>query len=482
MASKKLVNLEVERACISAAINYQEQLVDVLPFIGEGHFDLKTHQVIFSVIKLFASRGEKFDVTLLTEKLKTLGVNLVNGIEVLDYLQSLKGGDYIQESSMMVYFKLLQKYANAREIYKTGEKLQRFVEENIEKTSSELIIGSEKVFAEKIETFKTDNEPEDLLDGMKERIEGLGNDQEEIGIRNPHKRFRDYFGDFLPGRVYFLGAPTGIGKTTWLMDLVKKVTKPDEIIALYLDTELTKEQEQDRYLSSISDVNEAYIRSGKFRLDAKMTQKIRSQWDTIESRKGTIYHEYVGRKGIDEIISICRRFKYKHSGVNKNGVKKKIIFVFDYLKGKEGMKDAFGSFTEMLDQADKLKVASVELDSPFLTAGQLNQNHTLALSSGMANVVDLLAFLKKKEPEKLQRDGPKHGTHYVEFKKSRVQGEKAMGFQDLVQLPDGNYEPMYINFEFKNFHVEEVSTLFDVVETLKSGEVDMKPESTEDPF
>lgn len=473
MVSKKLLNLEVERACISAAINYQEQLVDVLPFIGEGHFDQKAHQVIFSVIKLFASRGEKFDVTLLTEKLKSLGVGQVNGLEVLEYLQSLKSGEYISETSMMKYFQLLQKYSNAREIVKTAQKMVAFVEENIEKTSSELILGTEKIFAEKVDTFKVDNEPEDLLEGLKERIEDLGNNQEETGIRNPHPRFRDYFGDFLPGRLYFIGAPTGIGKTTFLMDIVAKVTIPNEIIALYLDTELTKEQEQDRLLSNFSGVNEAYIRSGKFRLDSKMTQKIRDQWNIIEEKKGAIYHQYVGRKGIDEIISICRRFRYKHND-------KKVIFVFDYLKGKEGMKDAFGSYTEMLDQADKLKVASQELKSPFLTAGQLSQQHTLSLSTGMANVVDFLGFLKKKEPEKLQRDGLKHGTHYLENKKSRVQGEKAMGFQDLVKMPDGSYEPMYINYSFDSFRVEEVSTLFDVVKSIESGEHELEPQEQEE--
>jgi len=459
----KLHSEEIERACISSSINFQEDVVDVLTFIHEDHFYFRAHKTIFLVIKNFVISGQKFDRVILTDRIKGMGLSKVEDIDIADYINALSSISAVKRENFLDYFKTLHKFHNARTLVKTSEEIAEFVRKNIGGTSQELIGGAESIFSKKIEAYSNDEDPVDMLDGLKERIELLGNEPREDGIKNPYPVFQRFYGDLPDGRVIFIAAPTGIGKTTLLQDMMRKITVPGEIIALYLDSELTKEQEQTRLVSSLSGVKEYYISTGKYRYDAGMLAKVRAIWPEIEKRKKTCFHKYIGRKNIDEVISICRRFKYKHHD-------KRIVIFYDYLKAKTGMTNGFESFAQMQDEADKIKVLSNELKCPIIVAGQINnRSNELALSSGIENVVDIMAFLFKKTAEEIARDGNNFGTHKLTIRKSRMQGADAPGFQDICKLPSGEWERLYINYDFQNFSVEEKGCLLDVIDMLNGN-------------
>lgn len=464
MSKKSFNSPEIERACLSAAINFQKKIVDVLPFVTEDYFDFDPHRIIFSTIKHLALSGKTFDFVLLVDRVKSLGLVNVEGIDIGDYINSLAKLDSISEDSFIEYYGHLTKYYNAREILKTSKKIAEFVSKNIGGTSSELILGAERIFGEKINKYESDNEPKDFFEGLREKIELRGNEPTEDGIENPFPEMKRLFGNFLPGGLYVFAAPAKNGKSTFLQFIQNAISSPEECITLYLDTELSLDEEQNRYVASNADIQEYYIRTGKFRFDHEMTNKVRGVWNKTEHKKNCVYHLYVAGKPIDEIRSICRRWYYKHV---KKGVKMAIFLDYIKLTG-EKVSESWKEYQVIGEKVDKLKQLAQELKLPIITAIQTNAQKDVAMSQQIRWFCSMLAFLVKKDPSEIGRDGDKFGTHRLTVTESRSQGIDGMGFNDLVKMPDGSFERFFINFEFNNFKVKEKGTLIDIVENQQS--------------
>jgi replicative DNA helicase len=473
---KYLYSLETEKACLGSAIKYQQELPDILPLIGVDDFYFSAHKTIYSCIKNLASDGKVFDTVLLTSQLQSLGLSNIDGIDIHDYVSSLANLDGVARASFYEHFKTLHKYYNARKLVDSAKEQIKFVEANLDKNSSDLIGGVEKIFASEVNTYQQDNEPIDLCASLKEEIEGRGNTPQEDGIVNPYEQFRRFFGNFLFGALYVFCAPAKNGKSTLLSDLAKKCTKKDEVKCLYLDTELTTIQQKNRLAASLSGVNEYYIRTGKYRLDAEMTRKVRAIWPTVEKMIGCMDHIYVAGKPIDEIVSMVRRWYFKNI---RKGMKALIIYDYIKLTG-EKVSDSWKEYQVIGEKATKLKDLAQELKSPILAAIQTNQGGNVAMSSQIKWFADLVAIFRKKEPDEIQKDGPQFGTHRMEITESRNQGEDAMGFTDIVKMPSGEYERFRLNFELKNFAVEEKGSLMDVAEFMANHSVKLADEVPEE--
>jgi replicative DNA helicase len=469
----KLHSQEVERACLSAAIRFPERLIDVLTIIGEDHFNFEAHKLIFHALRGTIQDNQKVDSLLLTDKIKTLGLSNIEGVDIADYIKSLKNLNGINEDAFLEYYTNLHKYYNARELFKVGKRIQKFVEANLDKKSSEMIAGVEKIFGEKINTYQRDNEPVDLFKDLKDDIEAAGNEPKEDGIMNPYKNFREFYGNFLLGALYIFCAPFKNGKSTLLLDIARKVSAPGKIKVLYLDTELSTKAVKYRLASSLSGVNEYYIRTGKYRLDKNMTESVRKIWSTVEEMIGSIDHLYVAGKPIDEIISMVRRWKFKN--ISKGMTP---LVIYDYIKlTGEKVTEFWKEHQVIGEKADKLKQLAQEIGGPIIAAMQTNAQNEISMSKQIAWFCDQCCIFRKKDVDEIQKEGPDFGTHKLKMVASRQQGEKAMGFDDIVKMPDGSYEQFYFNFKFENFTLEEKGTVLDVATALESGRIDIDDHS-----
>lgn len=479
MVSRKLYDENTERACIAAAINFQEQLVDVFTLVSEEHFYLKAHQTIFSAIKSFVLNGIKFDVVILTEKLITLGLKHIEDLDIIDYIYAIKSSDSINESAMMGYFQLLHKYFHARSLIKTSKKIEEFVYENQDKTAKDLVFGVEKIFSEKVNQFQSDDSPVDLVAGLEEKIELLGNEPKVEGLRNPYPTMRKLYGDFLPGGLYIYVAPAKVGKSTFLLDIAEKVSGENpNCKVLILDTELKTEEQQYRLVSNLSGVNEAYIRSGLWRTDSEKYKSVTGIWPKVKEMLGRIDHMYVAGKPIDELLSIARRWYYKN---RKDDFIPLIVLDYVKLTG-EKVTDSWKEYQVIGQKADKLKMLAQELSCPVVTAMQTNrEGDYVAMSSQVRWFCSQLAILNRKSPEELQRDGDKFGTHKLTVTESRNQGLDARGHRDFVIMPDGKPEKIYLSFEFNNFKVKDRGSLEDIVDGL-SDVIDLDKQSEDVEF
>jgi replicative DNA helicase len=465
----KLYSQEIERACLAAAIKHPDRLIDVLTIITEDHFIFEAHQTIFSAIKAFILSNQKFDSVLLIDKVKSLGLGYIENVDIADYIKALKNLNSVNEESFLEYYANLHKYYNARDISATGKRLQDFVERNLDKKSSELISGAEKIFGDRINKYQKEDEPVDLFKGLKEEIETRGNTPIEDGVINPYPQFRKYFGNFLPGGLYIFCAPAKNGKSTLLLDISRKVSKPGKVKTLYLDTELTTEEQKNRLASALSGVNEYYIRTGKYRLDKNMTEKVRAIWPKVEQMFEAVDHLYVAGKPIDEILSIIRRWKYKNITHEM-----KPVVIYDYIKlTGEKISESWKEYQVIGEKADKLKQIAQEIRGPVIGAVQTNADMKVAMSKQITWFCSMCGIFRKKAPEEIQQHGEAYGTHIFTITESRNQGECAMGFNDLIKMPDGSYERFFLNFDLQNFNIEERGSVIDVARTMENGHVDV---------
>lgn len=473
---KQLYSLETEKACLGSAIKYQEELIEVLPLIGVDDFYFSAHKTIYSCIKNLALEGKTFDTVLLTAQLHSLGLSNIDGIDIHDYISSLANLEGVARASFFEHFQILHKYYNARKLISNARDQIKFVEANLDKKSSELLAGVEKVFASEVNTFQQENQPVDLCASLKEEIEERGNQPKQDGLINPHPQFKRFFGNFLFGALYVFCAPAKNGKSTLLLDFARKCSKKNEVKVLYLDTELTTEQQKNRLAASLSGVNEYYIRTGEYRFDQEMTRKVRAIWPAVEKMIGCIDHLYVAGKPITEIISIARRWHFKniHKGM-------KAMIVYDYLKlTGEAISDSWKEHQVIGEKTTKLKDLAQELKCPILAAIQANASGNVAMANQVKWFVDMLAMFRKKEPQEIQRDGDKFGTHLLTVTESRNQGEDAMGFSDLVKMPSGEYERFSLHYQLKGFSVEEKGSLMDIAEAMTNHEVKLGSEVKEE--
>lgn len=463
--SSKLFSVEIERSCLSAMLNYKDEVIDFVPFVSEDHFYFNPHKVIFLTIKNLIMSGANIDIVIVVEKLISIGINKVEDIDILDYIEILQKLDSLNSDSIPEYFKVLQKYFNARQLTSTAARINDFVHKNINKSSQELMTGAEKIFGDKVNEFSSENDPLDLFSGLMEEVENRGNEPKEDGISCPYNNLRRLYGNFLKGGLYVWAAPAKAGKSTLLLDILKKTCNGKTVKGLYLDTELTFEQQRLRLASSLSGVSEYYIRTGKFRKDAEMMKKVRAIWPIVAKLEGSIDHIYIGGKDFQEVVSLIRRWTYKHIHGEQQGV-----VVFDYLKlSGEKMNDANKEYQIIYDKANKLKELAQELKMPILGAIQTNGDGDIAMSKRVRWIVDMLAIFRRKTNEELQLYGDKFGSHIMCVTESRFQGEDAMGFADLVKFPDGKYHRMFLNFNVNNFNLEECGNATDVVEFLGSN-------------
>ena len=461
----KLYSTEIERSCIASMFNFSDKVIDFIPHITEDHFYFEPHKILFLTVKNLILGGSHVDVVIVSEKLAQIGIHRVEDIDIIDYIKILQRLDSLNEDSIGEYFKVLQKYYHARQLTQTAFKINEFVSKNISKGSQELMSGAEKIFGEKVNTYKQDSQPVDLAKGLIDELESLGNNPEEVGIKCPYNELRKAYGNFDNGTLNIILAPTGQGKSTIMLDIARKCSKQGEIRSLYLDSEMKTKEQRVRLAAAFSGVNPWYISNGYWRKSQEMTTKVRDAWKEIQKIEDCIDHLYVGDLDLTEVLSIVRRWYYKniHEGMQ-------CLVFYDYIKlnfSHEKPSESFKEYQIIGSKADKLKLIAQELDVPVIAGLQTNHENQASLSKQTMWYCDKMSLFRAKTPEELEEYGPDFGSHIMKLMKGRSQGQDAAGFKDLVKLPSGKYEKMFFNFDLNNFNVEEKGSLLDILKVLE---------------
>jgi replicative DNA helicase len=485
---------ELERHLLAGLIKHPEMYAEIAPFISEDDFSTEASQVhatIFKILRNCIDKGVQVDEVVLAQKVKDFNISFEDNIDISQYIASL-GLRKISEKGVTNSAQELKKISVRRSIYASAVEVAKKMKSlGSNHSFDDIISAADNIYNKQIDLYHVNDAPQNIYASMEEVIEERGdNPKEEFGFMGPYKRVNELYGSLLrPGNISVIVARSGVGKTTFCLDFISKVSrKYNNVPVLHFDNgEMSQEEITMRQCSALSKVPIHYLESGMWRNNQDFVKRIRDVWKIIKDFK---FHYYnVAGLSVDEMANVLRRFYYSNVGRGKN-----MIFSFDYIKTTEQTQNRNSSEWQVVgDMVTKFKnVIQKEIlgdDGPvisMMTSVQSNR-HGITTNRRAENVVDdesvvslsdrIIQFcshmfhLRRKTLDQIQEEPDGFGSHQLSCLKSRHLGSDYQRAVQPVELPDGSKRNNYINLEIDNFSIEERGDLVDMVEALNFNDV-----------
>jgi replicative DNA helicase len=499
-----LYNLELEKTFLSGTI------LNISSRAETGYIqpsDLSTtNRVVLAAIDACIGSGTEFSVFLLADRLNSLGIKIGDAIEPGIYIKSLEGLA-VGDKAVVGIAKQLKNVTIRRRLHETGQKLIKATEKDEGKKAGELIAQATEIFNGQVNLLggNEDDEPQDLYKTMDQFIDQQSS-YDTRSLATPFSLFNDMYGYMDPGNLYVAAARAKTGKSTWIMSMLHQLAKADgdtqQFRGLLLDTELTREEVQSRLLSSMTGIKEFYIRHKLYRKNRAMRELVEQAREELVPLWNHVDHIFIGGKGLDEQLSIARRWTHKH--IIRTG--RRGMLALDYFKYNSRSDFSSKTSRDLIvgGQADAYKNLAKELEIPvwaLIQAGRQNEDtkegqkvengSVIADSDIVARVGSNIFLLQKLSPEEraqFGQEGPDGATHSLKNIYPRQLGPNEQGKEGALV----RYSAMgahgkqvtrtvenFLLYSFKSFHVREIGSLKDVVDRMQSRPTQIQPATTE---
>lgn len=281
----------------------------------------------------------------------------------------------------------------------------------MDKVMSKYVMEDVSTFGEKVDDMWNEIQTRFEADGM-------------CGYPSKITALNDYF-TYEKSELVLVCAHRKEGKSMYcLNEAIDKLNKG--LSCVYFDTEMSSRQHLERMLSNLTKIPVKIIKNGKF--TDEQGQKIKDALAWIKTRK--YVHVYMPTPSKEKIFTIVKRLKSK-SGLD---------FVFyDYIKSQNSTDSSviyniMGEYTDFL----KNKIAG-ELDIPVLAAAQLNRGGDIADSYKLEQFSSVVAILKRKKSDEIERDGKNCGNYKFYIKLNRLGEQMSDMDTEYVDIVfDGN--------------------------------------------
>jgi replicative DNA helicase len=473
---ESIYSIQIERHVLGGLIKNPKFFADIERYISEKDFVNEVHQTVFCVLRNAIIKNESVDTVIIAEKIKNIGISFKDDINIYDYLESVSFTS-INVKGLMESAQELAKLTVRRNLYHKCDDIKKYLKENGEKEIDEIVSTVDTLYGDELKEIEvTEQEPELLLSDIEAMVEERGeNPCDESGFATPYKEFNRMYGGLRPGNLYAVVARPGQGKSTFIMDLCRKISEGGKVKSLLLDTEMDTQDVKFRIASALSGVSLWHLETGNWRKNPELVEKTRDAFKKIKNCE--LYHYPVGNKNIDQLCSFVRRWAMIHVGRGNP-----FVLGYDYIKlTGEKVGNNWAEYQAIGDKVDKLKKLAEELNCAIFTAMQMNRSgenfnrrggavvddsSAIALSDRLQWFASYVGIFRRKTVDELANDGEEFGTHKLVTVKSRWQGKDAAGHHDLVRRIDENgsvrFENNFINFNVMNFNVEEVGSAQDI--------------------
>ena len=227
-------------------------------------------ELYLEVIKniLANANAEALDDVVIIERLKSANISFIyDNIDAGDYVRSLLLK--VSPKAVVDVAKELKNLSAKRGIQEICDEISLQVKKDSEPNLTEVVRKYDKLYNDQINLLcKEDVRPENIYADLPDVIEGLADDPRDPGFLAPHMpRTNSMYGSLArPGNITVICARTGVGKTTFCIDFVTKMSKEHGLPVLHFDNgEMSKLELQMRQCSAISGVPMYLIESGKWR-------------------------------------------------------------------------------------------------------------------------------------------------------------------------------------------------------------------------
>ena len=485
-----IYSYELEQHVLSGLIKIPEVYSEVASVLSSEDFYAETshvHQTIFKVLKMSLDNGDSVDEIVVAQRILDLNISFEDNLDITTYIQKL-GMRKINKVGFISAVKDLKKFTVRRQVFESASKVaKRMKSISNSSTFDEIIEEADTLYNNQIDAYSMDRtSPENIYDDMENMVEERGNNPvEEFGFMGPHPRVNELYGSLLrPGNISVIVARSGVGKTTFCLDFVTKVSFQNENIPiLHFDNgEMSKEELLHRQCAALSGVPLNLIETGNWRRNQECVDKVREVWPTIKEMK--LYYYNVAGMSIPAMVNVIKRFYY--SSVKRNNP---MIFSFDYIKTTSSMRSKNGNEWEVVgDMVTSFKnLVQKEIlgdDGPVITMitsvqsnrsgvvtnrrveNILNDESIVSLSDRIVQFCSHMFHLRPKVAEEIQAENAQFGTHVLEPFKHRHLGQNIPRALNLVEKEDGSKCKNHINLDINNFTITEIGDLQDQIDAL----------------
>lgn len=425
---KNLSNVMSEKAVISGLIKFGSQAYfDIVDIITPDCFTETSNAILFKCISEVLSTSEKVDIATVISKGSSLGI-AEEIIKLKDEYQELR--DYcIDFDSVRNHAKLIRKL----EITRRAQSLVKRIHNELQNVTGEESIDS---ILAKIESpiinfsSSLDNEGEEktvlLAEGIDDHIKELmDNPSGVVGIPTPWPVYNSILGGGIRrGSVHLIAARPGTGKSTLAKNEAIHYAY-NGVPVLYLDTEMKRSDQINRFLATVSSVKINDIEDGSF--SDNSFQKIAVLETGKILKNSPIYYRNIAGRNFEEVLSILRRWLFKDVGI-VNGQANTCVVIYDYFKlmntdDLNKMKE----YQVMGFQINELSNFCIKFSVPCSAYVQANREGDISQSDRLLWLASSCAFFEKKSQEEISVDGIKNGNMKLTITKTRFGPEPDYG-------------------------------------------------------
>ena len=419
-----LSDAPAERAVLAAICRYgSEAYHDVADIVDEKSFTIESNSMIYACLKHVMDKDITKSIDLPT---------ILSGAKEIGLQDLVSDKHEVQHLSAIMKFPVLLK--NARQFAAKIRKLQiaRMMHDQLEVTKEQYLevkgdesishilgIAEESIFDFTGLLNDTADSPEKVFGDIEDRLDELSESPlDQVGIPTGFDRYDFAIGGGLRrGTVNVIGARPKIGKTLFAENAGIHIAKELNIPVLNLDTEMMRQDHQDRGMAMLTEVPISEIETGQFSNSSYKDKKLRDM--AKEVRDIPYYHKTIGGKPLEDQLSIMRRWIAKEVGLNHQGKAKDCVIIYDYLKIMDAaeLKGDMKEYQALGFLMTSLHNFAIRYEVPILAFIQLNRDGITKESTDTASGSDRIVWLcsnftiyKKKSDEEIAKDGPENGN------------------------------------------------------------------------
>jgi replicative DNA helicase len=349
-------SVEAEEAVLGSVIIHPAALIDVQPYLKAGDFFIVRHQWVYEALLAIKERGESIDyVSVLAELRKDAG-----------RFQELGGAAFVTSlinntpASIFTatYGRIVERAAIRRRLLAAASSMAQLAHDEDQDIDAVLDTASAELAAV---TGSRQNGKDDRMSAVVSRmfdsVEAARAAKGKVGVPSGYTKLDDITGGFHRGDLIYVAGRPGMGKTSWLLSVLRNACKAGARVGLF-SLEMDDEQNTQRLTAMETGISTQKMRNGDLddREFALFTQGI----DTVS--KFSAFVDDRGGLSLPQLQAKALRWHNEH-GLD--------LLMVDYIGL---MRDDNANRTRGLGAiSNGLKQLARQLHIPVLVASQLNR-------------------------------------------------------------------------------------------------------------
>ena len=360
-------DVEAEQSLLGSILLNSKILDNIADKISKEAFYEPRHTLIFGVMVVLWSQNKPADIIFVLSELDTQAKKNHKENDIgKDYMLELVAKSSLASSTDNL-IKIIKDKFLLRTLVKVGDDLKNMAGGETDTPSDVLDLAQKKLFEVSLDSLdKNFVAINDILMGTFERLSELqDNPASTSGLPSGFIDLDKSLGGFHKSDLIILAARPAMGKTSFCLELAKRVALIEQVGVAIFSLEMSKEQLVDKMLSSVSGVDNWKIRTGKFDDNSDDFQKLGEAISRLD--QAPIWIDDSGSLNILELRSKARRLKSKHNIG---------LIIIDYLQLMSGGGKNYNNnrVQEVSEISRGLKILAKELNIPIIALSQLSRS------------------------------------------------------------------------------------------------------------